>query len=38
MKRVGLTSGERAVAMLWKAALAAHSIKAKVRRVGERFV
>jgi hypothetical protein len=29
---VGLTSGEYAVALLWKAALASHGIKAEVRR------
>jgi hypothetical protein len=34
MKRVVLVSGKRAVALLWKAALAAHGIKAEVRRTG----
>jgi hypothetical protein len=33
-KEVGLTSGEREIALLWAAALAAHGIKAEVRRVG----
>ena len=33
-KEVGLTCGERATALLWAAALAAHGIKAEVRRVG----
>jgi hypothetical protein len=37
MKRVGLTSGERVIALLWAAALAAHGIKAEVRRVGSAF-
>jgi hypothetical protein len=31
---VGLTSGERAVVLLWGAALAAYGIKAKVQRIG----
>ncbi len=31
---VGLTSGEREIVLLWAAALAAHGIKAEVRRVG----
>jgi hypothetical protein len=31
MKEVGLTSGRRAVALLWAAALAAHGIEAEVR-------
>jgi len=34
--KVGLTSGERAVALLWKAALAAHDIEAEVRGTGRR--
>ncbi len=34
---VGLTSGERAVVLLWGAALAAHGIKAEVRDVGRGF-
>jgi len=34
---VGLTSGEREIALLWAAALAAHGIKAEVRRVGSVF-
>jgi len=33
-KEVVLTSGKRAVALLWKAALAAHGIEAKVEEVG----
>jgi hypothetical protein len=37
MKRVKLASGKRAVALLWAAALAAHGIKAEVRRVGSVF-
>ncbi len=37
MKRIELTSGEHAVALLWKAALTAYSIKAEVRRVGSVF-
>jgi hypothetical protein len=37
MRVVGLTSGERAVALLWGAALAAHGIKAEVRDVGRGF-
>jgi hypothetical protein len=32
-KEVGLTSGKRGVALLWAAALAAHGIKAEVRKV-----
>jgi tetratricopeptide (TPR) repeat protein len=36
-KRVKLASGKRAVALLWAAALAAHGIKAEVRRVGSVF-
>jgi hypothetical protein len=34
---VGLTSGEHAVALLWAAALAAHSIKTKVENAGSAF-
>jgi len=37
MGEVGLTSGERGVALLWGAALAAHGIKAEVKRVGNAF-
>jgi hypothetical protein len=37
MKKVVLTSGERVIALLWAAALAAHGIKAEVRRVGSAF-
>jgi len=37
MKRVMLTSGEREIALLRAAALAAHGIKAEVRRVGSAF-
>jgi hypothetical protein len=37
MRVVGLTSGEREIALLWAAALAAHGIKAEVRRVGSAF-
>ena len=33
-KEVGLTSGERAIALLWAAALAAHGIKANVWKTG----
>jgi hypothetical protein len=36
MKRVMLVSGKRAVALLWKAALAAHGIKTEVRGTGRR--
>jgi DUF971 family protein len=36
-KEVGLTSGDHAVALLWAAALAAHGIKAEVRRAGGAF-
>jgi hypothetical protein len=36
-KEVGLASGEREVALLWKAALVAHGIEAEVRRVGRGF-
>ena len=34
---VGLTSGERPIALLWRAALAAHGIRAEVRRAGTAF-
>jgi hypothetical protein len=34
MKRVVLASGEREIALLWAAALAAHGIETKVQRVG----
>jgi hypothetical protein len=37
MKKVELASGERAVALLWKAALVAHGIEAEVRDVGRGF-
>jgi hypothetical protein len=37
-KEVGLTSGEREIALLWAAALAAHGIETKVQRVGRGFV
>jgi hypothetical protein len=37
MKKIGLASGEHAVALLWAAALAAHGIKAEVRRVRGAF-
>jgi hypothetical protein len=37
MKRIELASGKRAVALLWAAALAAHGIKAEVRKVGSVF-
>jgi PaRep2b protein. len=37
MKRVDLASGKRAVAQLWKAALAAHGIKAKTENVKSVF-
>jgi hypothetical protein len=37
MGEVGLTSGEREIALLWAAALAAHGIKAEVKRVGNAF-
>jgi hypothetical protein len=36
MKRVVLVCGERAVALLWKAALAAHGIKTEVKGIGRR--
>jgi hypothetical protein len=36
MKRVVLVSGKRAVALLWKAALAAHGIKTEVRGTSRR--
>ena len=35
---IGLTSGERAVALLWAAALAAHGIKTEVKKVGSVFI
>jgi hypothetical protein len=38
MKRVELASGKYAIALLWKAALVAHGIKAEVRDVGRGFV
>jgi len=34
MRVVGLTSGEREIALLWAAVFAAHSIKAKVKGIG----
>jgi hypothetical protein len=37
MKRIELASGEREIASLWAAALAAYGIKAEVRRVGSVF-
>jgi hypothetical protein len=37
LKKVSLTSGEREIALLWAAALAAHGIKAEVRGVGRGF-
>ena len=37
MKRIELASGERVIALLWGAALAAYGIKAEVRRVGSVF-
>jgi len=37
LKEVGLTSGEREIALLWKAALAAHGIEAEVRGAGRGF-
>jgi hypothetical protein len=37
MKKVGLTSGEDSVALLWATVLAAHSIKTEVRKVGSAF-
>jgi len=36
-KEVGLTSGEREIALLWAAALAAHGIKAEVKGAGSVF-
>jgi len=36
-REVGLTSGERVVALLWAAVLAAYGIEAEVRRVGGAF-
>ncbi len=38
MRVVGLASGEREIALLWKAALAAHGIEAEVRGAGRGFV
>jgi len=35
--KVGLASGERAIALLWRAALAAYGIKAKVRGADRKF-
>jgi hypothetical protein len=35
-KEVGLTSGEREIALLWKAVLAAYGVKAEVRDAGRR--
>jgi hypothetical protein len=37
MKEVGLASGERPIALLWGAALAAHGIRAEVRGAGTAF-
>jgi hypothetical protein len=37
MGRVGLTSGEREIALLWKAVFAAHGIKVEVRWTGGAF-
>jgi hypothetical protein len=37
-KEVDLTSGKRAVALLWAAALAAHSITTKVEKAGSAFL
>ncbi len=37
-REVDLTSGERGIAMLWAAALAAHSIKTKVEKAGSAFL
>ncbi len=37
MKKIGLASGEREIALLWAAALAAHSIKTKVENAGSTF-
>ncbi len=34
MKRIALASGEREIALLWRAVFAAHGIKAKVEEVG----
>jgi hypothetical protein len=36
-REVGLASGEREIALLWKAVLAAYGIEAEVRRVGGAF-
>jgi hypothetical protein len=38
MKKVELASGEREIALLWKAALAAYGIKAEARGAGRGFV
>ena len=37
LKEVGLTSGEREIAMIWGAALAAYDIKTKVTKAGSAF-
>ena len=37
MKEVGLTSGERGIALLWRAAFAAYGIEAEVRGTGSVF-
>jgi len=37
LKEVGLTSGEREIAMLWGAAFAAYDIKTKVTKAGSAF-
>jgi hypothetical protein len=37
MRAVGITSGNRTVALLWATVLAAHSIKTEVRKVGSVF-
>jgi hypothetical protein len=36
-KEVGLTSGERVIALLWAAALTAHGIKAEMEKAGNAF-
>jgi len=38
MEVVGLTSGEREIALLWAAALAAHGFRTKARKVGGAFI
>jgi hypothetical protein len=38
MKKVGLTGGEREVALLWAAALAAHGVKTKLEKAGSAFL